>query len=438
MKMNMRFLALSCCFVLLLAPKSFAVTIGQDDFDANRTFTTYGTVPADDGLNGYISASGSRFDRWGIGNRVTGDSGGNLQGLPFDLVDESLTQAVGGSGLIADDDKFILRQNKNDNVFLVSDLDNPAPAFSGTGTVTWTFDISGYENISVSMDWAALGNFDTNDSIDLLATIDAGAPQLIMDGDHNSGNLYATPVNDAGQTAEVSILEGTSTVGTFPAFENPFWNGANELDWLDLINGTPTPFVGAGGTINFSQFDNDQDGYDDTYGVRILEETNPNGTFDEGEFDILVDTLNINGTDLGYDFQTITAPVTGTGSTLTLSLTIETAATLEYVVFDNLLIEGDLAASAIVGDYDGNGSVGQGDLDIVLLNWGGVAFPGDENALPGGGPFDGSMGQNELDGVLLNWGNTSLAAAGAVPEPTTLMMCGLGLALVAGLRRKAA
>ena len=92
--------------------------------------------------------------------------------------------------------------------------------------------------------------------------------------------------------------------------------------------------------------------------------------------------------------------------------------------------------SAIPGDYDGNGSVGQGDLDIVLLNWGTGTFPGDELALPGGGPFDGAVNQNELDGVLLNWGNTSLLSVStAVPEPSTALVLTIGIALL-GLNEK--
>ena len=90
---------------------------------------------------------------------------------------------------------------------------------------------------------------------------------------------------------------------------------------------------------------------------------------------------------------------------------------------------------ALEGDYDMSGSVGQGDLDVVLLNWGGVTFPGDENALPGGGPFDGAIGQNELDGVLLNWGNAiPLAAASTIPEPGSLLL--VAMAGLMGLARR--
>jgi hypothetical protein len=84
----------------------------------------------------------------------------------------------------------------------------------------------------------------------------------------------------------------------------------------------------------------------------------------------------------------------------------------------------------LVGDYNGNGTVEQADLDLVLLNWGDtLADPagiGWVNDLPSG-PVD----QEELDDVLLNWGSGAAQAVGAaaVPEPqswvlaVTLMLC---------------
>ncbi len=81
----------------------------------------------------------------------------------------------------------------------------------------------------------------------------------------------------------------------------------------------------------------------------------------------------------------------------------------------------------ITGDYDTSGQVEQGDLDIVLQNWGTDTFTGDEDALVGGGPFDGTVDQNELDGVLQNWGSTSAPnfAGSNVPEPVSVALLGV-------------
>ncbi len=90
----------------------------------------------------------------------------------------------------------------------------------------------------------------------------------------------------------------------------------------------------------------------------------------------------------------------------------------------------DVVLVAILpGDYDGSGQVEQGDLDIVLQNWGTATFTGDEAALVGGGPFDGTVDQNELDGVLQNWGGAAAPDfdGAAVPEPVAALAL-LGLA----------
>jgi hypothetical protein len=86
------------------------------------------------------------------------------------------------------------------------------------------------------------------------------------------------------------------------------------------------------------------------------------------------------------------------------------------------------------GDYNGNGLVEQGDLDLVLLNWGGSGEPPPANwttMLP-----RGRIDQDELDGVLLHWGDgftpakpsaagTAGMAGTQVPEPAcyTLLLC---------------
>ncbi len=107
----------------------------------------------------------------------------------------------------------------------------------------------------------------------------------------------------------------------------------------------------------------------------------------------------------------------------------------EDLGFDFLLIL--VTGDPIVGDYDDSGQVEQGDLDIVLQNWGTGTFTGDEGSLVGGGPFDGTVDQNELDGVLQNWGSTAAPdfTGAAVPEPAW----GAGvLALLCAHRRSSA
>ena len=63
------------------------------------------------------------------------------------------------------------------------------------------------------------------------------------------------------------------------------------------------------------------------------------------------------------------------------------------------------------GDLNGDGFVGQGDLDIALGNWGQSVPPGDPRADPSGDDF---VGQGDLDIVLANWGQGV-----PLPPPTT-------------------
>jgi hypothetical protein len=97
-------------------------------------------------------------------------------------------------------------------------------------------------------------------------------------------------------------------------------------------------------------------------------------------------------------------------------------------------------SGGIPGDYNDSGLVEQGDLDLVLGNWGGNAAtpPIDwSNDLP-----EGFIDQDELDGVLGNWGRTEAAGSAAVPEPASCLLVLASAALVfarrAGARRRPA
>ncbi len=93
-------------------------------------------------------------------------------------------------------------------------------------------------------------------------------------------------------------------------------------------------------------------------------------------------------------------------------------------------------AGFLVGDYNGSGQVEQGDLDLVLQNWG---LETDVSGVPVGWIHDnanlGKIEQAELDDVLTNWGNSGspVGVQTSVPEPGLL----IGVAgMMTALRRR--
>ncbi len=81
-------------------------------------------------------------------------------------------------------------------------------------------------------------------------------------------------------------------------------------------------------------------------------------------------------------------------------------------------------AGGLAGDLDGDGFVGINDLNIVLSAWNQNVPPADALADPSG---DGFVGIEDLNFVLGNWNAGTPPLEGAlIPEPTTLLLMGLG------------
>jgi hypothetical protein len=95
---------------------------------------------------------------------------------------------------------------------------------------------------------------------------------------------------------------------------------------------------------------------------------------------------------------------------------------------DNVFFVPSAPPAPLEGDYNDNGLVEQGDLDLVLLHWGRDA------TIPPSGWINllatGAIDQNELDGVLLHWGESAVlataATAAVIPEPSTTALLGIG------------
>ncbi|MEM8495138.1 MAG: PEP-CTERM sorting domain-containing protein [Planctomycetota bacterium] len=87
----------------------------------------------------------------------------------------------------------------------------------------------------------------------------------------------------------------------------------------------------------------------------------------------------------------------------------------------------------LIGDYNDNGQVEQGDLNLVLNNWGTATTPAEWVNFRGldGGTIGSLVDQAELNLVLNNWGSSIAPSfvGSAIPEPASMGLAGLGLIL---------
>ena len=161
-----------------------------DDFDGNGLYSARSIDLGGDVLNSTFA--GSIFDVWGITDRTRN----------FDLADDS-------AGSFAGDTFGILKTGKTDAVFAVMDLDNPENP-GGGGTATWTVDISGMSNLSLEIDFAAMGDFESGDnshSFDI--QIDGGSSQ----------NIFSIDSDDAFDNFVYVLESGNVNMLNDPLFE---------------------------------------------------------------------------------------------------------------------------------------------------------------------------------------------------------------------------
>jgi hypothetical protein len=316
-----------------------------------------------------------------------------------------------------------------------------------------TVDIDGYAILSAddaldSTNWTSLAEageanwFEGNATNRHLTELNlAGTRAIGPNSQASIGSPYAvptTPPTEIGGGDRDVTFEYTTPNGTFSGVVD-FTGFSNNVALI--VN----PETGEASIQNQSIFDVNLDGYAilsedaslDPTGWTSLEDGGQAGWFEASPADNHLVELNLGGDTL---LGPRSAPISlgtpfrpGSSRDLMFEFTLSTGETLAGIV-DYGEIPDMPPPGGIPGDYNGNGTVEQADLDLVLLNWGQPGVPGGwVNDLP-----DGNIDQAELDGVLLNWGNMAaqgLGTTAAVPEPAAWVLILLGAGATIAIRR---
>ncbi len=202
--------------------------IATYDFDTNvvgnpATNLSFTPVPDNTATNGTFA---NAFDIFGVTDRTVNG----------DVADDSLTNTSDTVG--------ILRSTQTSKVFGVEDLLNPANE-SGTGTATFTFNVTGFQDLNLSVDCAAMGNFEAfgtgagsvGDVFKFSVSIDGGTPTDVI-----VSNIYE------GLTPTYTMENGNTNT----SINDPCaMNGSLLLNQFITL-AAPIPGVGSTLTLTFS------------------------------------------------------------------------------------------------------------------------------------------------------------------------------------------
>ncbi|NEQ96850.1 MAG: hypothetical protein F6K30_09020 [Cyanothece sp. SIO2G6] len=209
--------------------------IGTDNQNLNRfTVTTTG------GADPVSWSPGDWFGvaAWGLWPQPAG--------VPFALADDSV-EGISGSVFAPDSQGIIDSSTLPTDLFFGSvDLVNGANP-GGSATATWEFDVSGFEKLSLSIDMAAMGDFEASgDSYVWSYSIDGGAFQ----------DIFVSSVDEAG--AQIYTMEN----GLVVTLDDPLLFNNTILD--DEFQTLTETIEGSGSTLTL-QLTGTADGGSEAY-----------------------------------------------------------------------------------------------------------------------------------------------------------------------------
>ncbi|TWT74575.1 hypothetical protein Pla123a_33990 [Posidoniimonas polymericola] len=156
-------------------------------------------------------------------------------------------------------------------------------------------------------------------------------------------------------------------------------------------------------------------------------------TLEDGSVRALADPLFLAGVQLSNNFTTLTAPLSGVGSSLSIRFSAQTDGGSEVVLFRNLEIHAsDPGTGGQSGDFSGDGVVDAGDYTLWRDNFGQL-----EGDLLGGNGDGGAIGDSDYELWAASYGIGAGSASGATaaPEPHSAVL--LLVAGLAAVRRRA-
>jgi hypothetical protein len=183
--------------------------VAKDTFDDDLNLTSYAKSPSV-----AFTDPADGFGEFQVGVSAT---------IPNSLKDDSL------NGTPNDALGVINTVTKTDRWFGINDLTNPSnPA--GTGTVTWEFNITDVFDLQVSLDMAAMGDFEPSDVYNWTYQIDGGSVFPLFTSsvdDNNPGVQYTMADGDIVTLADP--LSMTDAEGTVVQLSNVFQTLTSEL-----------------------------------------------------------------------------------------------------------------------------------------------------------------------------------------------------------------
>lgn len=187
-------------------------------------------------------------DMFGITSRAT--AGG--AGLPFAIADDS-------NGTFTPDTQGIIDATDNGRFFGVADTFNSDNGNAG-GTAEWSFDVTGASNLSVNIDFAAMGDFESsNDTHNFMWSIDGSTP----------APLFSSSIDEAGSQ------NYTMAGGAVVSLDDPMQiNGTT----LDNNFQTLSAAIGATGSTLTISYAGGGDGGSEAFAFRNLQVVPTPGT----------------------------------------------------------------------------------------------------------------------------------------------------------------